>query len=398
MPGDHNHSQIYLYYQLNAYLQQIGIFEDQVRENNLNLGGDCVGWSFLFAYYKSINKVEDFNHIKTYISKWDRKLSSLNNNLDMPESLKNKYPTGQKLFEQTINDIVWFSQVKAKKIADLSQNDRIEQYEFVADGHYNLKNIFSFVREEYTDITFQDLPDMLKIAQLWKNSWLDLGIYGKNKENKLEGHALSIYIDSNGKLYYFDSNQAKDNCNASSPEEISAQLFKALKWNDLTLNDFSLYQFMSKNHFSDLSLKAENVDPELHIDKNVKIKFLEMAIEGSQLDPIYKLLSNERQSDSELIKLYETPLFKEAKKIEHAEMLDLLINHNPDLAKNHDKNILNSLSELFKELFISEVLDCDQNNMLMDISKNTAASIEFTPLNTNMNNLLIDGSISPFDC
>lgn len=387
-------SQIHLYYQLSTYLQQIGISEGQQRENNLNLGGDCTGWSFLFGFYKSINKTQDFNNIKTYIAKWDGQLSSLKTNLGMPESLKSKYPTGEKLFEQTINDVVWFSQVKIKKIAELSQNDRIEQYEFIANKHYELKNIFSFLREEHTDITLQELPDMLKIAQLWKNSWLDLGIYGENKEHKLEGHALSIYIDSNGKLSYFDCNQSTTYFDAASPEEISTQLFKALKWNNLTLNDFSLYQLTSKNDLSDSSPIAESIDAELNINKNVKMKFLEMALKTHQLDPVYKVLSAEKQHTYELIKLYEKSLFKEAKKIEHSEILDLLVTHNPELANNADKHIFNNLSNLFSKLSISDFLDFNQNDVLIDAPKNIAPVNEAGSINTSVHNLLIDSLLT----
>lgn len=388
MPTTNNTSQIHLYYQLSTYLQQSGISEGQERENNLNLGGDCVGWSFLFSYYKSINKLQDFNSIKNYISKWDGQLSSLSSNLGMSESLKNKYPTGQKLFEQTINDVVWFSQIKSKKIADISQNDRVEQYEFAADKHHDLKNIFSFLREEHTDISLQELPDMLKIAQLWKNAWLDLGIYGQNKDNQIQGHALSIYIDSDGNLNYFDCNKTTHSDN-SSPEEISAQLFKAISnWENITLNDFSLYQFVPKNQSSDSNIKTDSIGTELNINKNVKMKFLDMAIKSHQLDPIYKMLSIEKQQDSELIKLYEKPLFKEAKKIEHPDMLDLLVKHNPELSKNSDECIFDDLSKLFNKLSISELLDFELNDVLFDAPKNTAQPIEFIPMNTIGNNLL----------
>lgn len=387
MPTDYNHSQTHLYIQLSAYLQQIGVVEGQARENNLNLGGDCTGWSFLYGYYKSINKSQNFNEIKNYISKWDGQLSSLNTNLGMSEALKNKYPTGQKLFEQTINDVVWFSQVKSKKIADLSQNDRVEQYEFAADKHYELKNIFSFLRKDYTNITAQELPDMLKIAQLWKNSWLDLGIYGENKDSNLEGHALSIYIDNNGHLHYFNCNHTQISTDDSSPEAITSQVFKAISsWKNLTLNDFSLYQLTNKNQFSN-----ENVSVDLNINKNVQIKFLDMAIKSHQLEPVYKILASDKQHAPELIKLYENPLFKQAKEAEHTEMLDLLLRNNSELENSYNKDIFNNLSKLFNSLSLSDLLDFNKNDILTDSPKGMVSPIEFnSSVHYSENNLLAD--------
>lgn len=372
-----NHSQTHLYFQLSAYLQQIGTAEGQVRENNLNLGGDCAGWSFLFGYYKSINKQQDFNDIKTYISKWDGQLSSLHSNTGMSEALKNKYPTGQKLFEQTINDIAWFSQVKSEKIASLSQNDRVEQYEFAANKHYELKNVFSFLREDNTNITAHDLPDMLRMTQLWKNAWLDLGIYGKNKDDKLQGHALSIYIDNNGNLHYFDSNHAKTLDTPSSPEEISTQLFKAISsWKNISLNDFSLYQLTPKDNIKNNILD----DTKLDINKEVEIKFLDMALKGNHLDPIYKILSSDQKHGSELLKCYEKPLLKAAQYQEHSEMLDLLVKHNPEVLNTANQYSIDNLLKSFNSLSLSDILDFDQGDILINRQKNTVESTESTPM------------------
>lgn len=328
-----NISQTHLYHQFDAYLTHIGNIEGKPRENNLSVGGDCVGWSFLFGYYNNINKSQEFTDIQTYISSWDKNIASLYTSNGLSEPLKNKYGTGIKLFEQTLNDVVWFSQIKSKTVANnkLSQNDRIEQFDYAGDHQYKLNNIFSFLKNSHTNITLQELPDMLKIAQQWENSWLDLGIY--SKVNNVEiGHALSIYINPNGAFTYFDSNASDKPLETHSPETISQKIFSALGNLELTLNDFSLYQFTHKNEAANTVNQISDAKVILNINKNVSEKFLAMSLENHQLDPIYKLLAIDAKNGPGLISAYETALFDAAIKQEHVGMTDLLIKHNPDLA------------------------------------------------------------------
>ncbi len=353
MPANINLSQAHLYNQFDAYLKQIGHIEGVSRENNLAQSGDCVGWSFLFGYYNNISKGKEFTDIQTYISTWDKNIASLQTNKGMSNTLKNKYGNGIKLFEQTLNDVVWFSQIKSKVLTNyqLSQNDRVEQFDYVSNHKHQLNNIFSFLNKSNTNITLEELPDFLKIAQQWENSWLDLGVYA-TVNNKTIGHAMSIYINANGSYTYFDSNNTQKTVETNSAEMLSQTIFKALGAVNLELKDFSLYQFTNLNQRESLDYKDSLAFPPLNINKAVGEKFLEMSLVNHQLDPIYKLLSTDNKNSAELIKKYETALFYEASEKGHVQMTDLLIKHNPDLAPLKLTDLLpNSLSDFFDSVF-----------------------------------------------
>ncbi len=303
MPSYKHHSyndisQANIHYKFNSYLSQIGMKEGKPREVYLNEKGDCNGWSFLFSYYNGIKKGQEFKDILNYIARWDNHIHSLNSNYGMSATLKNKYANGKQLFEQTINDVAWFSHLNTKSFDNgkLAQDHRAEQWQFVEDNKNDLHKVFAFVSTDM--INRSVLPDMLRIASSWKNAWLDLGVY-----SKLGGHAISVYINSEGTYTFYDCNNAQGPFESYSSKTISQRIYNALG-HDSELRDFSLYQFTQKEpSYSDRTIESPNPSS-LNIHYRAAETFLKLALETHDLKPIYTLLSTDHVNQSSLIHTY----------------------------------------------------------------------------------------------
>jgi hypothetical protein len=377
-----NLSQLHLYHQIDAYLKKMGSIEGQPRENNLSVDGDCVGWSFLFAYYHNTNKSKTFIDLQTYISTWDKNINTLKTNSGMPETLKNKYKNGIHLFEQTINDVSWFSQIKAKTFAHnyLSQNDRVEQFNYVADENHELHKVFSFLSYKNTNITAKELPDMLRISQQWENSSLDFGIYTTVNNVKM-GHAVSVYVNEEGNFIYFDPNSADKSYETNSPELLSKKIFSALNNPQHTeVKDLSLYQFVNKNqsdHLLDVS-KPNVSATSLNINVKTASKFVDLALKDHNLDPIYKLLSADQKNASTLIQKLGKDLLHESTEYGHSELTDLLVKTDPSLEplKPNDIFDMDYLSSLFSKLTLKD-------SIIEHISESTSQASHFSPVLAN---------------
>lgn len=327
-----NMSQGHIYQKLNSYLNTIACYEGASRENYLNKNGDCNGWAFLFAYYNSTQKSQEFKDVISYISRWNGNIASLYSNSGMSEQLQKKYTSGKQLFEQAINDISWFSQIKSKSATDyqLTQTARLKQFALVTDGKHELKEHFSFLKNMNTSIDDYDLPDMLRIAKQWKNSWLDLGVY-----NEKGGHALSVYIGNDGKFSYYDCNEYNGAFESYSAERISAKILNALG-NDALLQDFSLYEFVPKEATTQ-SFTVDNMPASLDISMYSAYKFIDMSIKSHQLDPIVKLLSIDNTISNQLIKGYGSYYLHNAINENHTELTKLLIEKHIDVnARTYD--------------------------------------------------------------
>ncbi|MCS5710687.1 ankyrin repeat domain-containing protein [Candidatus Berkiella aquae] len=320
-----NLSQGNIYNQLTSYLGQISVHEGAMRINPLNANGDCNGWSFLFAYYNGINKPHQFKEIQSYISKWNGNIYSLYGQHGMSEALQKKYGNGIKLFEHTINDLSWFAHLKAKDVTNhkYTQDDRIQHFELVSDNKHTLTNVFAFLKKAGTDINAQELPDMLRIAHQWKNSWVDLGVY-----SSIGGHALAVYITAEGKYAYYDCNEYNGSFETESAEWVSHKILSSIGY-DTQLKDFSLYQF----HSNEKSVENEpnQASPEaLDVSLYSMNKFINMSLQAQQFDPVHKILSLDDDNARTLVEIFGNSYLHKAVKHGHVELTQLLLEKSVD--------------------------------------------------------------------
>ncbi len=311
---------------LRHYLDTISYYEGATRSNPINKEGDCNGWSFLFAYYNSIHKGQQFKDILTYVSTWDGSHYKLSTNYGMPDSLKQKYANGAELFEHTINAVSWFSQIKTKHVTNgsITQDDRIKQFDLVSDGKHELNNVFSFLKNQNTNISHYELPDMLRIAHQWKNAWLDLGVY-----SSIGGHALSVYIDVDGKYHFYDCNARNGSYESYSPEDISSKILQSIGF-DTKLKDFSLYQFFSKEDPKS-TMPDSDLMGKLDISLYSANKFIDMAFKANQLDPVVKLFSTDNELTQKLVDQYGEKYLNKALDNNHVQLTELLLDKNVDV-------------------------------------------------------------------
>lgn len=391
-------SQGTIHNQLSSYLSKMSWLEGSQRAVNINSGGDCNGWAFLFAYYNSINKSAEFKDIRTYLSNWDGKFSSLTSD-NLPASLKEKYSNGKQVFEQTINDLTWFSQIKTQKVSnyEILQQDRLKQYNIATDDKHEIKKVFDFLIYEQTNIHVQELPDMLRIAHQWNNAWLDVNVY-----SPAGGHALSVYLNENGSYTYYDCNEPAGEFTSFKPEEISEKIMKALGKNT-EVKDFSLYQLHEKvlstiteessadnstlnsvyNYikksftFSEQVIKPIPTQPvlpapektvaPLNVSYKVASKFIDMAIKSHDLDPIHTLLSNENSLSKKLINQYADKLVDTAINENHSELTKLILEKHYKL-QDEIKTKGESTNNVLK---ISDFLSWDWANTVYKLTQGT---------------------------
>lgn len=285
-------SQGHIYNQLINYLNHCGALEGKVREVFLNAGGDCNGWSFLHAYYSNIKSGQEFIDLLNYISKWNGNLNSLNTNYGMSAKLQSKYPHGKALFEQTINDVAWFTHIKTAKVCNYqyTQDDRLEQWEIIKDNKMELESIYTFLRLDKTILNKTNLTDILQIAAKWTDSFIDLGVYAP-----LGAHSLSLYITPQGNFKYYDCNTAAGPIETGSAYQVSQYIFSSLSFltDTCALRDFSCYKFYPNNQPcpDSLHLPAHvQLSPTMN-PKSVET-FLTISVDSKQLDlfcSIYKM-------------------------------------------------------------------------------------------------------------
>jgi len=382
-------SQNTIHYKMSSYLTQMAYLEGTYRESLINRGGDCNGWSFLFAYYNSTNKAAQFKDTLNYLSTWNGKLSSLSHE-SLPESLKSKYQNGIEVFEQTINDLTWFSQIKTQHIAyyQISQDDRIKQFNLVTDNKHELKKVFDFLQNEQTNITLQELPDMLRIAHQWNNAWLDLGVY-----SKIGGHALSVFLNENGSYTYYDCNETQGEFTSFIPEEISAKIMSSIGY-DTTLNDFSLYQLHEKPQAATPEhkiLEARMHDPLDYSFKSAS-KFINMAIWSHDLDPIHTLLTGDSKHVAKLMDKFASKLVQTALDENHSELTKLILEKHYNTKSHSDEMASSKKNPLGSTLKMSDFLSWDVANMFYKLTQGTLG--DNTPKTTKAASLTLEDCFS----
>jgi hypothetical protein len=329
MTYPYNLSQSFIYNKLTDFTQGMSNIEGKFRHNYLNWYGDCNGWAFLFAYYNNVKRGQEFTDILTYISKWDGRISSLYSNDGMSNALKAKYDDGISLFEQTINDVTWFSQNHSRAFINykLTQDDRILQWECAGDHQSQLHNIFQFLhigqKNYWHGIDYSELADMLKIAHQWTDSWLDIGVY-----SDVGGHALSVYISPDGTYSFYDCNEPSGAFVSDSPIQISSKIWNSLGWgnSDIAVLDFSLYQFTPMDYTI-----SDDYTQSLDISCSAADHFLSLATDNRNYEAISMVLSSDDKNRTSLVKSLGNSILIKCAEDNQVDLAEFLLNHGVDV-------------------------------------------------------------------
>lgn len=169
--------------------------------------GNCNGWSFLYPYYVSTGREREFNALRKYIAKWKGSFDFDK----LPAELRNQYDNGNEVFQQLINDLVWFQHSPTKlqslyggiEKRKLTQDDRKRQYSMLKLPGLAITDICFFGDRgigEPATIRNENVLRVMEFYAQWPDSWIDftLDVGG--------AHAVSAYITKDGKFKYYDSN------------------------------------------------------------------------------------------------------------------------------------------------------------------------------------------------
>lgn len=232
--------------QLRKYMHTVS---DTVKRSSLlTNGGNCNGWSFLYQYYLSKHAEFEFFEILRLIALWDGEKRSLNQSLKhyswVSKHIKKKYKTLAELFEYTINDVLWFQhsgKLRKKLNSPITQKGRNRQWEIIHDDDLSFKTLFENKKLQRT-ISKEDLVKLLESCANCKDSWLDIGY---KREGMRAGHAISVYMNDEGKFKYFNPNNAYNLKTAISAKQVAQYIFGNKP--SIQLRTFNMHRFSQFN-------------------------------------------------------------------------------------------------------------------------------------------------------
>lgn len=194
------YGEVPIYIWQNAVRQKMSYFlRSQYRLSNyFELEGHCNGFSYLHQIYADQGKEDYFFSTLALMSQWDGKDSSLNEPFkDIPQA--KYYKNLGELFEQWINDTIWFQQTGPEKfIDDLKQTDRIKQH-FIIHGPEDFR--LFYLHNAQAEAQKQSLAELKTLLNylLRMPPRMHFEIHG-------DEHVTSIYKNDQGKLLYYDPN------------------------------------------------------------------------------------------------------------------------------------------------------------------------------------------------
>lgn len=295
-------------------------------EKLVSPAGLCNGLSTLFFYYASKGKIDTFYKILETLISWDGKEDSLKAPF-LETEFKELYENLEDLFEQTINDLVWFQQCYEGVVKIATPLNQLE-----------LEYLFSVVRDEKKDpeIKMAVFPFTAVIDKKQLAEFLDLLTDQPGSMVAIGGsfHATGLVTLDDGQKQFFDPN-AKERLMKTNDNLQLATMIEELKYNMTGLHlspgkmmiefqilkvptqrkeartaapptDFShLYHISSPNGFSPLHLavfthdekKFDEILSDRNFDVNTKDKHGKTALYYATLmnhtDLILKLLNHQ---------------------------------------------------------------------------------------------------------
>lgn len=174
-------------------------------------GGHCQGFAFLFSYYSDRGLKDEFFKILKLISNWDGNLGFLRL-LGPVQSFSGNYKNVADLFQQWVNDIIWFQQTKLDP-----ELRKFNPTPLIKKAPYDMvkKDDKSFALEPRMILNLAELSYPLNKDQL--NEYLNIlsnlpGLNitlasGRFKKGEEKGHATSLRVLQPNVLDYYDSNE-----------------------------------------------------------------------------------------------------------------------------------------------------------------------------------------------
>lgn len=375
--------------QMVRYTQSLG------RDSSvIPIAGACNGFSFLYLYYeahergneffnilKTISEVNEefFELLKTFSQgKISDKEQELLKKYPLPLSLSGKYSNLAELFEQTINDAIWFQAENhdhpLKHLGLLSlQGERERQLQGVRRDKSTLDSELSFE----TSVNKEELSEWLtEIAKQGTGTIIEFGG---------EGHATGAIVTQKGMYKYYDPNFNRE-MPADSPQKIASILlntkYKALgklAKDSTGFVQIKVYHYKTENSLLNRSSIAPQIDKE---EKNTPNNFssLHLSIFDDDFKEGEELLKNTSIDPNEADKAGISPLELSIslkknkialKLLEHPKinLNSFLGDHRPILAAIKSNNeeifaILIQKEELNTKGMLYEIIKHDRNNLL----------------------------------
>lgn len=247
-----NYNQTHIVNQLQKYLQlQKSIAPEKYSftdPSEIVKQGECYGLSFIMLVYTDLGLEDEFYKILELISTWQGTEAELKQPVGL-ENLKEGYANLEEVFEQLLNDVVYFQGTNVTNAtSDAKQHNRVCQFYKVRPSEkYNLTNLFSLS----TLANLEQLTEFLEILKYYPNSMVSFN-------GSL--HATSIYVNSNKQFNYYDPNPYKRYKKFVDTKELATAIMKFK------------YKLIGFNHI--------NMDVELEVNK------LSVDKEAAELDKL----------------------------------------------------------------------------------------------------------------
>lgn len=170
--------------------------------------GNCDGLSFLYNLAESEN--DYFDLLKT-IMDWDDNESSLSKPIQSKGEYAAKDDNLDELFNQFINDLIWFQNHTLENIVTFKQNDRQAQYKVVSSGKKVLRSLYS----ESFNKTPEQIKELLSYyARMPQKTSIEFG------DNR---HAVSSKKTEDN-IRYYDPNMPYQIAKTNDPIEIFSHI------------------------------------------------------------------------------------------------------------------------------------------------------------------------------
>ncbi len=178
--------------------------------------GHCNGFAFLMHLYTARGMEDYFFKTLALIANWEGNEYDLDIPFVSNEQMAYGYKNLKELFEQWINDIVWFQHdepLTATRISRLKQDEHLAHYKFVGSpDQYNAERIYL---DNHSVTTNQLRERVLYFARMpAKTQIMFSGA----------GHATSAFIDDKKGLHYYDPNFNLQSAIQTDPDVITQQI------------------------------------------------------------------------------------------------------------------------------------------------------------------------------
>jgi len=323
----------------------------------LGSDGNCNGFSFLRNFYSSLKRKQYCFNTLRMISSWDGSDQSLEKKLDTNLEQARYYVNHSELFDQWIQDVIWFQ--SNTKIIRIAQEQRNKQFQLLHPNTIQRTSIVTIYRCGHLGLPFsiEQLTEHLQIIQKMP-AGIEFDIGGGQ-------HTVSGEIMKQGGfiLDYYDPNFKYE----ADPEAVSASLadiitdrkYRALKQlmiGDKMMIEFNIYYFSHLSNdinmsefelFSNDELPTSKEDA-LDYQKKSPSKFTPLhaaLFAGSSVS--FKKLLEDGYCDITAQNAFGQTVFDMAVSSENVEIMSLILHYARD--KFDIGNAIAQCSELLED-------------------------------------------------